>query len=83
MAYALDRGPGTKRNDLFVSTDILCIQETMLPKQDRHKLNSVHDDFCGAGESTTDLSMGIVCGRIHGGVAILWRKKYDLLVSVI
>lgn len=71
VAYALDRGPGTKRNDLFVSTDILCVQETMLPKQDPHKLNSVHDD------------LGIVCGRIHRGVAILWRKKYDSLVSVI
>ena len=61
---------------VFVSTDFLCIQETVLPKQDLDKLNSVHDTFCGAGESTTDLSMGIIRGRIPGGVAIFWRKKY-------
>lgn len=35
------------------------------------------------GESTTDLSMGIIQGRIPGGVAIFWQKKYHLLISVI
>ncbi len=35
------------------------------------------------GESTTDLSLGIVHGRIPGGVAILWHKKYDSLISVL
>lgn len=44
---------------LFDSADILCIQETLLPRQDLDKLNSVHDDFYGAEESTTDLSLGI------------------------
>lgn len=34
-------------------------------------------------ESTTDLSTGIVRGRIPGEVAILGHKKYDPLVSVI
>jgi len=36
-----------------------------------------NDHFYGAGESTTDFSMGIVRGRIAGGVAILWHKKLD------
>lgn len=83
----LGQGAGDKAcrivvDELFMSTDILCIQETLLPKQDLDKLNSVHDDFYGAGESTTDLSLGIR-GRIPGGVAIFWCKKYDSLISVI
>lgn len=54
-----------------------------LSKQDLDKLNSINDDFHEVGESTTDLSMGILRGRILGGVAILWHKKYDPLISVI
>ena len=63
--------------------DILCIQETFLAKQDLERLNSLHKDFYGAGESTTDLSSKIVRGRIPGGVAILWNKKYDQFVNVV
>lgn len=44
-------------DELFESADILCIQETWLPKQDLDKLNSVCNDFYGAGEFTTDLRM--------------------------
>ena len=85
---ALGQGAGDKArriviDTLFESFEILCIQETMLPKQELDKLNSVHNDFYGVGESTTDLSMGILRGRIPGGVAILWHKKYDPLISVI
>ena len=41
---------------LLEACDILCVQETFLPKQDLEGLNSLHEDFYGAGESTTDLS---------------------------
>ena len=68
---------------LLETSDVLCIQETFLPKQDLERLNSLHNDFYGAGESTTDLSNNIVRGRIPGGVAILWNKKYDQLVNVV
>lgn len=54
-----------------------------MSKQELDKLNSVNVDFHGAGESTTDLSLGIVQGRIPGGVAIMWHKKYDRVISVI
>lgn len=70
-------------DELLGNTDILCIQETFLPKQDLGRLNSLNDDFHGVGESTTDLSMGIVRGRISGGVAIMWHKRYDPNISVI
>lgn len=61
---------------LSETCDVLCVQETFL-----ERLNSLHKDFYGAGESSTDLSTNIV--RIPGGVAVLWHKKYDQLVSVV
>lgn len=70
-------------DNLLENCDILCMQETFLAKQDLEKLNSLNDNFHGAGESTTDLSMGIVRGRIPGGVAILWNKKLDSLINVV
>ena len=68
---------------LFERHDILCIQETFLPKQDLERLNMIHGDFHGVGESTTDLCEKVIRGRIPGGVAILWNKKYDQLVNII
>lgn len=68
---------------LLETYDVLCVQETFLPKQDLERLNSLHKDFYGAGESTTDLSTEIVRGRISGGVAVLWHKKFDQLVNVV
>ena len=70
-------------DELLLNCDVLCLQETFLARQDLEGLSSVHDDFHGAGESTTDLSTKIVRGRIPGGVAILWNKKYDSLVNVV
>uniref|UniRef100_A0A0S7EYH5 LIN1 n=1 Tax=Poeciliopsis prolifica TaxID=188132 RepID=A0A0S7EYH5_9TELE len=68
---------------LLQECDVLCLQETFLSKQDLGSLNCINDCFCGAGESTVDLSMGIVRGRIAGGVAILWHKKLDPVLNVI
>ena len=70
-------------DNLLENTDILCVQETFLAKQDLDKLNTLHKDYHGVGESTTDLSSRILRGRIPGGVAILWNKKLDPLISVI
>ncbi len=58
------------------------MQETFLAKKDLEKLNSLSDNFHGAGESTTDLGMVIVSGRILQGVAIL-QNKYDSLINVV
>ena len=80
---AADKARRLVVDKLLEETDILCIQETFISKQDLDKLNSVNSNFHGAGESTTDLSLGLVQGRIPGGVAILWHKKYDPLISVI
>ena len=68
---------------LMEECDIICLQETFLSKQDLGNLNSLNDNFHGAGESTVDLTMNIVRGRIAGGVAILWHKKLDSVLSVV
>ena len=68
---------------LLETCDILCVEKTFLAKQDLDRFNSVHKDFYGAGESTTDLSTKIIQDRIPGGVAILRNKKYDQLVNVV
>ena len=70
-------------DNLLENTDILCVQETFLAKQDLDKLNTLHKDYYGVGEATTDMSSRILRGRIPGGVAILWNKKLDPLISVI
>ena len=79
---ALDRAHRVVVDKLLEITDILCLQETFLDKQDLDKLNSVHSDYHGAGQSITDSSTRMVRGRIPGGVAILWRKKYDPKISI-
>ncbi len=66
-------------DSLLENCDILCLQETFLAMQDLDKLNSLNDNFNGAGESTTDLGMGLIKGRISGGVAILCKKNLDSL----
>lgn len=63
---------------LLETCDVLCVQETFLPKQYLERLNSIHKDFYGAGESATDL----VCGSIPGDVAVPLHKKFDQLVNV-
>lgn len=80
---ATDRSSRLVVDTLLGECDILCLQETWLAKQDLDKLNSLHTNFHGAGESTTDLSTRLVRGRIPGGVAILWNIKYDPLVKVV
>lgn len=80
---AEDRACRSVVDNLLQTCDILCLQGTFLPKQDLGKLNSFNDIFHGAGESTVDLTMGIVRGRIAGCVAILWHKKLDSVINVI
>ncbi|XP_048126381.1 tumor necrosis factor receptor superfamily member 6 isoform X5 [Alosa alosa] len=50
---------------LLGDSDVLCIQESWLAKQDLDKLNDLHPDFHGAGESTTDLSTKIVKANLE------------------
>lgn len=78
-----DRARRLVVDNLLENCDILCLQEMFLAKQDLAKLNSLNVNFHGAGESTIDLSSGIIRGRMPGGVAILWNKRLDLFINVL
>ena len=61
-------------NELCETGDILLLQETWLCDFELNFLNSIHENFYGVGVSAVDTSSGLLVGRPHGGVAILWRK---------
>ncbi|XP_063630079.1 uncharacterized protein LOC134801443 [Cydia splendana] len=63
--------------------DIIALQETWLLKSDLGFLTTVCDDFGCTGTSAVDAAAGILRGRPHGGVALLWRKSVFQCVSVI
>ena len=62
-------------------TDIVCFQETFYTKQDLPSLNQISPDFHGVGTSTVDAESKIMRGHAPGGVAILWRSRFDKIVK--
>ena len=62
-------------------TDIVCFQETFYTKQDLPFLNCISPYFHGVGTSTVDSESGIMRGHAPGGVAILWRSRFDKIVK--
>ena len=62
-------------------TDIVCFQETFYTKQDLPFLNCISPNFHGVGTATVDAESGIIRGHASGGVAILWRSKFDKIVK--
>lgn len=68
---------------LLSSCDILCMQETMLTKQDCPILNTVDDNFMGHGVAPVDCTDGFISGRPYGGVACLWKKSIDHAVTIV
>ena len=65
------------------NTDILCLQETFLSKQDLSCLNVIHKDFQGIGASSTDTRDKLITGHPYGGVAILYKTKFAKCISPI
>ena len=63
--------------------DIICLQETWLSKQELNCLNTLHTDFHGSGVATVDYRDGLRRGHNPGGVAIMWRKRFDSCVEVL
>ncbi len=83
----MGQSAGDKAHPLIVDNlldnfDILCLQETFLVKRDMEKVNCFNINYHGTGESTADLSNGLVRGRIPGGVASLCRKSLNSVVNV-
>lgn len=54
--------------------DIIALQETWLLPHDISSLGDIDENFAFTGVSAVDTSAGILRGRPHGGVALLWRK---------
>ena len=69
--------------DLMNLTDIVCIQEHWLYKQDLGQLNTFSPNFHGAGVSTKDTSKGIITSHPPGGVAIFWNINLESKVKVL
>ena len=62
--------------DIFKNNDIICLQETWYAKQDLDDCNSLLPDFLAFSVAKTDLSDGILMGRLAGGASIFYRKSY-------
>ncbi|XP_059059952.1 uncharacterized protein LOC131853148 [Achroia grisella] len=56
-------------------SDIVALQETWLLPSDLLYLSSIDDEFTSTGTSAVDTTAGMLRGRPHGGVAILWRHS--------
>ena len=63
--------------------DIICLQEKWLSQQELNCLNTLHTDFHGSGVATVDYRDGLRRGHNPGGVAIMWRKRFDSCVEVL
>ncbi len=61
-------------NSLCSSNDVVFLQETWLFDFDLPILGNINTDFYAKGKSSMVSTDGVVTGRPHGGIAILWRK---------
>ena len=79
------RGSTSVTNFLVTSilenSDLVFLQEIFCYKQDMPLLNSFHSDFHGIGETVLSTSDGPHTGRPKGGVAILWRKSIESIIT--
>jgi exonuclease III len=65
------------------TSDLIAIQETWLLPDDIPYLSTIDTNFCATGTSAVDVTRGMLRGRPHGGVALLWRSATFQNVSVI
>ena len=72
-------------NNLSRKTDIFLVQEHWYFDCQLSKLNSICQDFnsCGKAVDTGNPILPIQMPRGYGGVAILWRKDIDHLVTTL
>ncbi|MES9904479.1 MAG: reverse transcriptase domain-containing protein [Sedimenticola sp.] len=70
-------------SELSKTTDIILLQEHWLFKCQLHLLNEVNDQYIGSGKSVdmNDPIAPVQMPRGYGGVAILWNKNINHLVT--
>ena len=54
--------------------DVILLQETWLCEFDLAILNTISEEHYVKGITSVNIHNGIINGRPHGGLAILWRK---------
>ncbi|KAG7294937.1 hypothetical protein JYU34_022671 [Plutella xylostella] len=69
--------------DLCKNFDLVALQEHWLFPHDLPLLGTISNEFDYTGKSAVDTSAGLLVGRPHGGVAILWRKGIFDSVTVL
>ena len=61
-------------SQLAKKADIILLQETWLFENELPLLSNISSEHYATGISAMDSSNGVITGRPHGGLAILWRK---------
>ena len=65
---------------LSLNPDILLVQEHWLQKRDLTKLNHLHKNYIGKGQSAIPDDR-VLIGRPYGGVAFLWKRNSESVVK--
>ena len=68
---------------LFECSDVVCLQETWLAKQELDLANNLHTEFLAASVAKVDFSEGLLIGRPHGGVSIFYKRSLSRFVTPI
>jgi exonuclease III len=68
---------------LCITHDIVLLQEHWLLPFDLGLLSGISDDFLAFGLSAVDVAIDILKGRPYGGTAILYRKQFAKLISIV
>ena len=69
--------------ELCVTNDIILLQETWLTEGESHVLANICPDFYAKSISGMDTSNGILRGRPHGGIGILWKKTISSYCKIV
>lgn len=62
---------------------VIALQETWLLPDDLGFLSGIDSRFSSTGTSAVDTAVGLLCGRAHGGTALLWDASVFPSVTVI
>ena len=69
--------------DLCNKYDVILLQETWLLDFELPFLSTIHTNFYGKGIATVKTNDAVITGRPHGGLGILWKKKFGNICKVI
>ena len=64
------------------SHDIIILQETWLTHDELYLLKNVNSNFHASGVSSMVTDQGILNGRPHGGLGVLWNKNLGDAITI-